>query len=166
MQTPTQTCLSPIRPSHKEKKLSLVLSFHIYTEKMKEVHVMDKQKEHLTKLQDAVEMKVRISLFLSSSLSHPSHFRCTPFLPPPLSFRFLWKRNKINELWPLTMCSPLHSVEDPRGADGEPQRGASEAAVSPAGWDRPQAEGPGRAQGVTSILFISVTGLFFKSHFR
>ena len=80
-------CHQSVHHTKGKKTLSLVFSFFIYTEKMKEVHVMDKQKEHLTKLQDAVEMKVKTSLFLSSL-----PLSSLPFLlHPPALFQVLVK---------------------------------------------------------------------------
>ena len=78
--------------------------------KVQEVDVIDKEKEHMAILQDAVEIKVFILLI--SFIFFDYHFYlCLP---------------RTSGLVHITHMAP---TENTGGADGEPQRGPPEAAL-------------------------------------
>lgn len=70
---------------------------------MHELLVMDKEKEHMSRLKDATEMKVR-------------EFRVQP----------------ITQLEPELRVPVMCSLENSGGTDGEPQRGSLQTVESPA----------------------------------
>lgn len=87
---------------------------------MHELTVMDKEKEHMSRLKDAVDMKVEI-LILSE-----------------VTWWVTWSATSV------LLCS----AENSGGADGEPQRGSPEAAESPPRRDRAEAQTHRAAQRV------------------